>query len=113
MIPGHCKEINSIDFSPFNEFLFLTGSADKSVKLWDLRHVTKSLHSFEGHTDQVLRVEWSPFSQAHLASCSIDRRVIVWDITKIGSEINASDSQDGPAELLVIFQNNSVYTRRS
>lgn len=55
-IKGHLEEINSIDFNPYNEYMFLTGSADKTIALWDLRAMTKKLHTFEGHTDSVKKL---------------------------------------------------------
>ena len=34
------SKINSVDFNPFNEYLFLTGSSDKNIGLWDLRNIS-------------------------------------------------------------------------
>ncbi len=45
--PVHCNEkahnadVNSIAFNPVNEFLFATGSADKTVALWDMRNLKR------------------------------------------------------------------------
>ena len=36
-IDAHCQEVNSVDFNPFNEYLLLTSSNDKTCALWDLR----------------------------------------------------------------------------
>lgn len=55
-VVGHDDEINSIDFNPFNEYLFLTGSSDSTVGLWDLRNVSKKLHTFNHHKGEVLKV---------------------------------------------------------
>ena len=38
---AHSADVNSIAFNPVNEFLFATGSADKTVALWDLRNLKK------------------------------------------------------------------------
>ena len=46
---GHKKEINAIGFNPFNEYLFLTASSDQTIALWDMRNLTKKLHSFTTH----------------------------------------------------------------
>jgi histone-binding protein RBBP4 len=55
-ILAHSSDIYSLDFNPFNEYLLLTGSADKTVALWDLRNTGKRLYSFEGHSDEVVKV---------------------------------------------------------
>ena len=34
-----------------------TGSADKTVALWDLRNLKLKLHSFESHKDEIFQVE--------------------------------------------------------
>ena len=44
-IEGHDEEINSINFNPFNEYLFLTGSSDSTIGLWDMRNLSKKLKS--------------------------------------------------------------------
>lgn len=102
-ILGHAAEINTIDFNTFDEYLFLTGSADKTIGFWDLRNTSKSLHIFEGHTDDIIKVEWEPNNSTVFASSSSDRRIRVWDISKIGQEQKAEDAVDGPPELLVIL----------
>ena len=56
-VQGHKGEVNSISFSPFNEFTLLTGSSDKTVALWDSRKMSQRLHSFESHTDEVFTVQ--------------------------------------------------------
>lgn len=50
---AHSNEIFSLDFSPFNEYLFLTGSADNTIGLWDLRNLENKLYSFENHKEAV------------------------------------------------------------
>lgn len=99
---AHDGDINSIAFSPFEEFLFATGSGDKTVKLWDLRNTSKSLGTLCSHSDQVYKVEWAPFDKSILASCSDDRRIAVWDLSRIGMEQSPEDAEDGPPELLFL-----------
>lgn len=98
----HTKEINCLAFNPFSEHLIATGSADKTVALWDMRNLKTKLHSFEGHTEEVYQVQWSPFNETVLSSASLDRRMNIWDISKIGEEQSAEDAEDGPPELLFI-----------
>jgi histone-binding protein RBBP4 len=59
---AHSAEINCLSFNPFSEFL--TGSADKTVSLWDMRALKSSLHAFEGHTGEIFQVEWSPMIES-------------------------------------------------
>lgn len=99
---AHKREVNCLSFSPFSEFLLLTGSADTTVGLWDLRNLKMKLHSFESHLNQVFNVAWSPFSETIMASASADRRVSIWDLSKIGEEQEPEDAEDGPPELLFI-----------
>ena len=102
VLDAHTAEINCLCFSPHSDFLLATGSADKTVKLWDARNLKEKVHTFQGHKDEVFQVSWNPKEESVLASCGADRRVNVWDMTKIGEEQSAEDAEDGPAELLFI-----------
>eukprot|EP01088_Endostelium_zonatum_P001121 TRINITY_DN11409_c0_g1_i1.p1 TRINITY_DN11409_c0_g1~~TRINITY_DN11409_c0_g1_i1.p1 ORF type:complete len:450 (-),score=114.22 TRINITY_DN11409_c0_g1_i1:53-1402(-) len=101
-IEAHSAEANCISFNPFNEYLIATGSADKTVALWDLRNLKNKLHTFDGHKDEVFQVQWSVFNETVLASCGADRRLMVWDVGRIGEEQSAEEAEDGPPELLFI-----------
>lgn len=101
-VDAHAKDINCLAFNPFSEFLLATGSADKTVALWDLRSLKSKLHSFEGHTEDVYQVGWSPHNETILASASLDRRINIWDVSKIGAEQDPEEAEDGPPELLFI-----------
>jgi len=94
-------EINSVDFSPLNEFLLITASNDKTIALWDIRNLKLKLHSFDHHKNDILGARWNPNIEHLFASYSADRRVNVWDISKIGAQQSAADAEDGPSELLV------------
>jgi WD40 repeat protein len=99
---AHKQEINCMAFNPFSEFILVTGSADHTVALWDLRNLKMKLHSFESHVDQIFSVAWSPFNETIFASCGADRRLNVWDLSRIGEEQEPEDAEDGPPELLFI-----------
>lgn len=96
--------MNCLSFNPYSEFILATGSADKTVALWDLRNLKLKLHSFESHKDEIFQVQWSPHNETILASSGTDRRLHVWDLSKIGEEQSSEDAEDGPPELLVIMQ---------
>eukprot|EP01083_Nonionella_stella_P187665 690081_1 len=101
-IQAHSGEVNCLDFSPFMEHLFVSGSADQTIALWDLRNVSKCLHRFDGHKGQVFNVEWSPSAETVMASCGTDARVIVWDLARIGAQQTAEKAQDGPPEMVFL-----------
>ncbi|XP_014195083.1 histone-binding protein RBBP4 isoform X2 [Haplochromis burtoni] len=101
-VEAHTAEVNCLSFNPFSEFIVATGSADKTVALWDLRNLKLKLHSFESHKDEIFQVQWSPHNETVLASSGTDRRLNVWDLSKIGEEQSPEDAEDGPPELLFI-----------
>lgn len=101
-VDAHMSEVNCLSFNPYSEYILATGSADKTVALWDLRNLKLKLHSFESHKDEIFQVQWSPHNETILASSGTDRRLHVWDLSKIGEEQTAEDQEDGPPELLFI-----------
>lgn len=101
-VDAHQAEVNCLSFNPYSEFILATGSADKTVALWDLRNLKLKLHSFESHKDEIFQVQWSPHNETILASSGTDRRLHVWDLSKIGEEQSPEDAEDGPPELLFI-----------
>jgi len=96
---AHTDAINSVSFNPGSEYILATGSADKTIGIWDLRNLAVKLHSCDAHTDVVTQVDWHPTERAVLASSSYDRRLLFWDLSKVGNEQSPEDQEDGPPEL--------------
>lgn len=96
---GHGDAINALAFNPASEYLVATGSADKTIGLWDLRSLKTKLHSLTGHVDSVTSLAWHPFEETILGSSSYDRRILFWDLSKVGEEQTPDDAEDGPPEL--------------
>ena len=96
----HKDAVNAIAFNLAVDTVIATGSADKTIAIWDLRNLNNKLHALEGHTDSVTTLEWHPFEEGVLASSSYDRRIMFWDLGKVGEEQAPEDSEDGPPELL-------------
>jgi histone-binding protein RBBP4 len=82
-IYAHTAEVNCLAFSPFSEFLLATGSADKTLNLWDMRNMKSKLHALQGHSDEIYQIQWSPHVETILGSCAADRRVHIWDMSKV------------------------------
>ncbi|CAI2369734.1 unnamed protein product [Moneuplotes crassus] len=100
LVEAHTEEILALDFSPFDENLLITSSADKSVKLWDMRNLGETVHTFQGHKDEVGCIQFSPLQSGLFASGSTDRRIIIWDISRIDAPQTEEEKKDGPPELL-------------
>ena len=100
---AHSKEVNSLDFSPFDEHFLLTGGSDHVVHLWDTRKLSSgAVHTFRGHASEIFNVQFSPHLENIFISASSDRRIHVWDVTRIGVEQSEMDAEDGPPELLFV-----------
>lgn len=98
---AHADAINALAFHPTMDKLFATGSADKTIGVFDLRFAEHGkIHSLEGHKDMITKVDWHPDDSAILASSSEDRRVIFWDLSRAGMEQTPEDAEDGPPEML-------------
>lgn len=52
----HSAAVNSLAFNPYSEFVVATGSADRTVSLWDLRNLRFRLHDCRGHRDEIVQV---------------------------------------------------------
>lgn len=101
-VEAHSAEVNCLAFNPFNEHVLATGSADKTVALWDMRNLSKKLYLLDSHTEEVSQVGWSPHHETILSSSGADRRLMVWDLSRIGDEQSPEDAEDGPPELLFV-----------
>ena len=53
VIDAHINEIMSVDYSPFDQNLMITGSADRSVAVWDTRNMRTKLFSLREHKSEV------------------------------------------------------------
>lgn len=94
---AHEKDVLSIDFNPFNEYLLATSSADCTAALWDLRNLTRRVYEVKEHKDEVVSIKWSPFKESVMATSGNDRRIMIWDLSRIGQE-----TKEGLPELLFI-----------
>lgn len=81
-VAAHAAEVNCLAFNPFNEHLLATGSADKTVAVWDMRNLAAKLHAFDAHDDEIIQVSISLFFAFSLfrssASVRVRVRVLSW-----------------------------------
>jgi len=78
VLSGHQGWVRCVDVDISNE-MFVTGSADRTIKIWDLASGDLKL-TLTGHTDHVRGVKLSP-RHPYLFSCGLDQTVRCWDLT--------------------------------
>uniref|UniRef100_A0A452QM91 Coronin n=1 Tax=Ursus americanus TaxID=9643 RepID=A0A452QM91_URSAM len=82
----HSDLVTDLDFSPFDDFLLATGSADRTVKLWRLPAPGQALPSVPGlvlgpEPVQVEVLQFHPTADGVLVSAA-GTAVKVWDVAK-------------------------------
>lgn len=77
ILHGHSGEVTSVAWSPNGLFL-ASGSADNSVRQWDVEQDQSKIHS--GHSAEVLSVAWAADS-SFLASGGKDTTIRIWNQT--------------------------------
>jgi WD40 repeat protein len=74
---GHADGVTSVAYSPDGKQI-VSGSRDRTVRVWDTETGEVVAGPFEGHTKAVISVAYSPDGK-QIVSCSEDQMVRVWD----------------------------------
>jgi len=77
-LKGHNGDVAAMSLHPSQEGVFVTGSVDKTARLWDLR-IPGCTQMLFGHTSDVSSVAFHP-SGLTFATCSEDKTVRLWDV---------------------------------
>lgn len=74
---GHTERLTDVTFSPTDNKLLATASADRTARLWstDGTH----LRTFGGHLDRLARIAFHP-SGKYLGTTSFDKTWRLWDV---------------------------------
>lgn len=128
ILRGHRRGVWSVSFAPSNtptiqgeqgsvsgKGVVLTGSGDKTVKIWSLSDYT-CIRTFEGHTNSILKVAWlgMPANEDRgkkpilFASAGGDGLVKVWDANSGETECTLDNHEDRVWALAVQPQTNTL-----
>uniref|UniRef100_A0A5S6Q940 WD_REPEATS_REGION domain-containing protein n=1 Tax=Trichuris muris TaxID=70415 RepID=A0A5S6Q940_TRIMR len=109
---AHGERALCLSFNSFSEYIVATGSADKSIAIWDIRNLNvrlRMLSSFD--RSEVRQVEWSPHEEFVLASRGDSSTVSIWDLDRIQRNRTTERDSEGPPELFFVQggHNGKVY----
>ncbi|GAB9470037.1 Pleiotropic regulator 1 [Globisporangium polare] len=77
VIAGHLGWVRAVAVDPTNDW-FVTGSADRTIKVWDLASGQLKL-TLTGHINAIRGLEVSP-RHPYLFSAAEDKKVLCWDL---------------------------------
>ncbi len=128
ILRGHRRGVWSVSFAPPNtpviqgeqgpvagKGVIITGSGDKTIKLWSLTDYT-CLRTFEGHSNSVLKVAWLKIPQDEerakkpllLTSAGGDGLVKVWDVNTGETTCTLDNHEDRVWALAVHPSTNTI-----
>lgn len=112
--PLHTPAIQGEQGSVSGKGVILTGSGDKTIKLWNLSDYT-CLRTFEGHSHNVLKVAWLHIptdegakKRIQFASAGADSLVKVWDANLGETECTLDNHEDRLWTLAVHPKTNTI-----
>ena len=100
---AHTDAVLSVAWNSIAESALASGSADKTVKVWDLA-TQQCVRTFEHHTDKVQVVAWHPVEESVLTSGSFDRTVRILDSRMSSTEAVAASTSYSSAQILKLLR---------
>ena len=97
---GHRDIVNCTSYSP-NGCYIVTGSNDKTIRIWDAETGVAVGKPLEGHTNSVNSVAYSPDGR-HIISGSDDKTIRIWNAdtsSAVGEPLGGhTDYEEGPLQ---------------
>ena len=80
------------NFDEDDQFRLLSASADRTVKLWDTRQLSKPVHTLPMDGD-VVQVQWCPHDADVFVTCGADRGPEVLGRFRIGASVEPTPTK--------------------
>lgn len=80
---GHTSSVEDLQWSPSEGTVLASCSADRTVRIWDIRDKSKPQISYDAHAEDVNVISWNRNVGYLLASGSDDGSFKVWDLRAI------------------------------
>jgi len=78
-IDAHNMAVDTVTWNPFHQDVFLSCSADWTVKIWDHSYGNKAVFTFDLNSS-VADVAWAPYSSTVFAAVTTDGKAHVFDL---------------------------------
>ncbi|KAJ9053653.1 Ribosome assembly protein rrb1 [Entomophthora muscae] len=80
---GHQSSVEDLQWSPVQKNIFASCSADKTVRIWDIRAKKRAHVTFTAHNEDVNVISWNRNVSHLLASGSDDGTFSIWDLRSL------------------------------
>jgi ribosome assembly protein RRB1 len=84
-LTGHTGSVEDLQWSPTEPTVFVSASADRTLRVWDTRQRSGAMLSIRAHDDDVNVVSWNRHVTYLLVSGADDGSFKVWDLRTFGS----------------------------
>jgi len=76
---SHTDSVITLNLNPFRKEILASGSADRTVKLWDISK-NACVFTYTKHQEKIQTVKWSAKEESVLATGAMDRTIKIFDV---------------------------------